>query len=313
MDTGYFHKIFHVSKLILTEGALVERLKTEFNIQLDPHINHAAQIYENPVALEALYRQYIGIAQKHDLPIMLATPSRRVNEETLAISTYNDKDIIADSCEFLKSIRRSYTDYSSKIAIGGLLGCRGDAYSSDEALGKEEAYAFHSTQCEQFKDQHIDYLFAGIMPEINEATGMAMAMANTGLPYFISFMIRKDGCLIDGTPISTAIERIDNLVKPRPLYYMVNCIHPANLLSALEHHLNKNSHSIGRLKGIQANASTLSPEELNNCGVLHQDDFSSMVDKMHILYTAYDFKIFGGCCGTNDEFMDVLSREAGSW
>ena len=35
---------------------------------------------------------------------------------------------------------------------------------------------------------------------------MALAMSETNIPYIISFMLRKDGCLIDGTPIYKAIE-----------------------------------------------------------------------------------------------------------
>jgi len=48
---------------------------------------------------------------------------------------------------------------------------------------------------------------------------MARAMAESNLPYIISFMVRKDGCLLDGTFISNAIEIIDNTVSPQPICY----------------------------------------------------------------------------------------------
>ena len=54
-----FERIFRESKIILTEGALVERLKTEFNLEMDAFLNHAMLIYDNPEALELLYKQYI--------------------------------------------------------------------------------------------------------------------------------------------------------------------------------------------------------------------------------------------------------------
>ncbi|NJO91665.1 MAG: hypothetical protein HC831_23905 [Chloroflexia bacterium] len=59
---------------------------------------------------------------------------------------------------------------------------------------------------------------AGIMPEINEAIGLAKAMAETQLPYVISFMIRKDGRLLDGTLLFEAIEIIDKQVHPAPVF-----------------------------------------------------------------------------------------------
>lgn len=304
-----FEKVFRESDLILTEGAVVERLKSEFDVELDNHINHAGLIYSNPRILELIYRQYIEIGQKHQLPIMVMTPTRKVNFESVTKSKFNGKNIIADSCSFLTGIRNSYANYSQNILIGGLLGCKGDAYSSKDALEMDEAYRFHSIQALQFKSENVDFLFAGIMPEINEAIGMAKAMAETGIPYIISFMIRKDGCLIDGTPTSEAIEIIDHTVSAPPVCYMSNCVHPANLRMALTNDKNLHKPQLNRFKGIQANASILSPEELNNCGVLQCDDFDKMIEEMKSLYLQFNFKILGGCCGTNDKFMDDLAEE----
>ena len=304
-----FEKIFKKSKIILTEGALVERLKAEFNAEIDSHINHAGLIYTKPEILEILYRQYIDIGHKHNLPIMIMTPTRKVNFKSIEKSVFREKNIISDSCSFLNNIRDSYKNYSQSILLGGLLGCKGDAYSSKNALDKEEAYKFHTRQAQCFKKENIDFLFAGIMPEINEATGMAHAMADTGIPYIISFMIRKDGCLIDGTPIYKAIKIIDKHVNPKPICYMTNCVHPTNLRLALSNFKNKNQPQLERFKGIQANASSLCPTELNNCEILHQEDFKTMIDEMQILYKQFNLKIFSGCCGTNNTFLNDLSKK----
>ncbi len=135
------------------------------------------------------------------------------------------------------------------------MGCKGDAYSSKGTLSKKESYEFHSKQTEEFNDENIEFLFAGIMPEINEAIGMAQAMSETEYPYIISFMVRKDGCLIDGTPISEAIKIIDSEAARKPLCYMTNCVHPTNLLKALSCDNNRDRPELNRFKGIQANAS----------------------------------------------------------
>jgi len=303
-----FETCFNGSRYILTEGAIVERLKSEFNVELDKYINHADLIYEQPDKLAKLYRQYIEIAQQYDLPIMLMTPTRRVNFETMKLSKFNDSDLITDACIYLNEIKSQYPDFSNKIFIGGLLGCKGNAYQSEGALDVESAYAFHKVQVDEYKKENVDFLFAGIMPAISEAIGMAQAMAESGIPYIISFMIRKDGCLLDGTSIVDAIKTIDTSVNPQPTCYMSNCIHPLNLKQALENKLNLDSTWLNRFIGIQANSSSLSPEELDNCGVLKQENFEEMVDEICYLIKHFNFKILGGCCGTNDIFIEKLAK-----
>jgi len=92
-----FEKIFRESRVILTEGAVVERLKTEYNLKMDDSINHAGLIYSEPKILEFLYRQYIDIGKKYNLPIMIMTPTRKVNFESINNSNFRNKNILSDS------------------------------------------------------------------------------------------------------------------------------------------------------------------------------------------------------------------------
>lgn len=303
-----FEKLFNSPGFILTEGAIAERLKNEFDVEFCKYVNHAGIIYDCPAILTIIYKQYIEIAQKYNIPIMLMTPTRKVNLETIMHSKFSDRSLISDSCAFLNDLRNEYPSFHNKIFIGGLLGCKGDAYQSDEALRIEESYEFHKIQVNIFKRTKVDFLFAGIMPALSESIGMAQAMAESGIPYLISFMIRKEGCLLDGTSLSDAIKIIDTVVKPQPICYMANCIHPLNLKFALENEINLNSQLLKRFLGVQANASTLSPEELNNCGILQQENFDEMNNEICYLIMKYNFKILGGCCGTNDIFIEKLSE-----
>lgn len=304
-----FKELFCESEIILTEGAIVERLKNEFHVTMDKFVNHASCIYNNAEILMSIYKEYIEIAGNYNLPIMVMTPTRKVNYESLELSIFKNKNVIIDSCNFLHKLRDKYGEAGKKVAVGGLLGCRGDAYNANEALGIEGAYKFHTEQVKFFVEGKPDFLFAGIMPALSEAIGMARAMSESGLPYIISFMVRKNGMLLDGTPISHAIRVIDSETNPNPLCYMANCIHPANLKQALLNESNQNSPYIKRFCGIQANTSALSPEELNNCGVLHKSNFDEMVDEMCVLHKEFGMKILGGCCGTDDLFISKLAEK----
>ena len=65
----------------------------------------------------------------------------------------------------------------------------------------------------------VDLLLAATLPAISEATGLASALAATGKPYMVSFVVRREGTLLDGTPLKDAIVAIDATVNPNPLAY----------------------------------------------------------------------------------------------
>lgn len=311
MDKLSFTDAFRAFPSILTEAAVVERLRHEFQIPLDEHIVHAALIYNDAYrdTLATIYRQYIEAASHHQLPLMLMTPTRRANIENIAASGYRNRDVISDNVDFLSELR---TDALTPVYIGGLAGCRGDAYDSRYHLSVEEAMQFHYPTVRAMAEAGVDYLFAGIMPQLTEAIGMANAMAATGLPYIISFMIRRDGRLMDGTFIHDAIEAIDKEATTRPLCYMANCVHPDVLHQALTHPHNDTLLVHERFQGIQANASALSPEELEGCTDLLSSSPDELADRLMTLLWDFPLKICGGCCGTDvrhlHRFAELLRK-----
>lgn len=306
-----FKKYFEQSNLILMEGALGERLKREFNILPDEIVALASHIYDKNAReiLKKLFNEYIRIAKQYNFPIMISTPTRRANKERVQKSKYS-KNIIYDNVSLLKEIKKEQcvNGTTTNIYIGGLMGCRGDAYKATEYLSEEESIKFHSWQANLFKDAQVDFLYAGIMPVIDEACGMARAMEQTGLPYIISFMIRKDGRLLDGTTIHDAIKIIDFKTTNKPLLYMTNCVHPTVLNMALSHDFNRTDLVRKRFKGIQANTSPLSPEELDNSQDLKTSDAKEFAEEMFKLYKKFNIKVFGGCCGTDNTHMNEMAK-----
>jgi S-methylmethionine-dependent homocysteine/selenocysteine methylase len=288
------------------EGALGERLKREYDIPYDEIVALAGHIYNEKArqALRELFNQYVRISEHYHFPIMITTPTRRANKERVSQSKYN-KSIIYDNVSFLHKIKK---DFLSDVYIGGLMGCKGDAYKANEVLSESEALEFHSWQASLFAEAQVDFLYAGIMPALLEAIGMAKAMENTGLPYIISFMIRDNGKLIDGTTIHEAIAAIDRSTHRKPLCYMTNCVHPTVVFKALSQDYNKTPLVKERFKGIQANTSPLPPEELDNSRDLITTDAYSFATDILKLYENFNLKIFGGCCGTDDSHMNETAR-----
>ena len=262
-----FMEVYNHSNSILMEGALGERLKHEYSFAFDEHLALAPFVYyENKRnAINKLWKQYIRIANENNLPFMATTPTRRVNSDNIKKSNY-DENIIRDNVDNLRSL------LPFSMYLGGLMGCKGDAYKCTAVLSVDESYEFHSWEASLFNDAGVDFLFAGIMPAISEAKGIALAMESTGLPYIISFMIKENGKLIDGTNISDAIFEIDKITHRKPVCYMTNCVHPKVLYKALSKEFNRTDIVKNRFCGIQANTSPLPPEELDGSEELFCSD-----------------------------------------
>ena len=229
--TMNFRDCINQNQFILMEGALGERLKREYGLTFDEHIAMAGLIYEEKgaAALTALWKEYLDIARENGLPFIATTPTRRANSERIP-KVNCPETVIADNVAFLKNIQENC---GIQMYVGGLMGCKGDAYTGEGALDEQEAYDFHRWTVEQFQKAEVDFLYAGIMPTLSEAAGLARAIDESGLPYIISFTIQEDGKLIDGTTIADAIRYIDSVTTNRPVCYMTNCVHPSIVRKAL--------------------------------------------------------------------------------
>lgn len=301
-----FAKCITSSPAILMEGALGERIKREFNLNIDGTVAMAGLVFEENgrMALKSLWQEYIDISRKYQLPFIATTPTRRANQERAEAARY-DKSIISRNVEFLQTIRETN---HIEMYVGGLLGCKGDAYTGEGALSTEEAKAFHSWQINLFSDSKVDFLYAGIMPCLSEAMGMAMAMAETNIPYIISFTIQADGKLIDGHSIDFAIKAIDNSVSNKPIGYMTNCVHPTIAHKALSRPFNQTRTVQSRFIGIQGNTSALSYSELDGASDLKESSPSDFAHDTMKLVMDYNLQIVGGCCGTNGKHMEEIAK-----
>ncbi len=292
---------------ILMEGALGERLKREYEVTFDSKVAMASLIYhkEGRKALSSLWTEYIDIARTYNMPFIATTPTRRANYERVTESVYTEK-IIADNVAFLKAIKEQS---NIEMYAGGLVGCKGDAYTGEEALSEDDAYHFHRWSVNLFAEAGVDFLYAGIMPALPEAAGLARAADLSGLPYIISFTIQADGRLIDGTTIADAIKYIDRITSNKPVCYMTNCVHPNIVYQALSKEFNQNELVKERFIGIQANASPLSYSELDNAKDVYCTEPEQLSMDMLRLKEIGKFKIWGGCCGTNCRHMKSIARK----
>jgi S-methylmethionine-dependent homocysteine/selenocysteine methylase len=118
------------------------------------------------------------------------------------------------------------------VFVAGVIGPSGDAYTPEEALPAREAREYHRLQAETLADTGVDFLYAPTFPSVEEALGVALAMGETGKPCVVSFVLGRDGRVLDGTPLHEAIQRIDAAAPP--LFYSISCVHHSVARRALQ-------------------------------------------------------------------------------
>ena len=297
--------------VILGEGAVIERLRRSAGVNLDEHVMNSALIYndEGRSALEAICCQYLEIGRRYNLPLLLSTPTWRAGRDRITAAGLEGRDLNGDNFRFLAELRDRYGDYANKVAICGLMSCRGDAYKPEEAMTESAASEFHVWQAEALASAGVDFLLAATLPALSEAIGLARAQAATGLPYIISFVARPEGTLLDGTPLREAIATIDATVSPQPLAYMINCTHASIFRNAMLHKGNSSLLVRERVIGLLANTAALSPEELDASTDLIEEAPSDFSRAVSALYSELKMKVLGGCCGTDERHIESLAQE----
>lgn len=303
-----FKKLLAHNDFILAEAALVERLRRSDDIALHPRLVHALHIYDEAgqKILTHIYNEYISVAHKAGIPIVICTPTWRANKERLSEAD-ESRDVNKDSADFLKKLRNEWSSWEENIAIGGMVGCKNDCYTPEQGLSTHDAYEFHSWQLSRLADAGVDFLIAESLPAVPEATGIAQAMAQTGRPYVISFVIRRSGQIFDGNTLQYAFGEIDAACDPAPTGYMINCSYPSFLKAE------EPASVFSRLIGFIANASSLDQTELEGAETLKADDVSDWGSRMIALNRKYGLKILGGCCGTNAQHLQYIVDNITTW
>ncbi len=288
---------------LLTEGSIFERVRRDSTLTFDPDLANAALVYDplGRKVLERVHREYIEIGIQSKLNFIAFTDTWRANPERVERSQYRDRQVNADCANFLCEIRNSYSR-TTQIFVAGQIGCKGDAYNPNEALTADEAYNFHRPQIKELADTDVDFLFAATLPALSEAEGIAHAMSETSLPYILSFVIRPNGTILDGTPISDVIKLIDGKEFRSPIGYYVNCVHPTVFVAALGGKPDK------RVVGLQANTSRKSPEDIDGSEELDSQNPKEFADDLWRAFSLCGLRIGGGCCGTDARHISEFAQ-----
>ena len=289
---------------VLSEASIFERLRRTPGIEFDPEVGIGALVTDSrwQPALWEIHRSYLEIGLEAGLPVLLQTDTWRAHPRCVARSRYSDRDLNAENARMLRDLRHTEAERGGTVIICGLVGPLGDGYGGDIAPSAEVAEMEMRAQVEELETAGVDVLIAGTLPNAEEALGISRALAASTLPYIVGVVVRADGTLLDATPLRDFVERVDHGTPRPPLGYALNCVHPTITDEALA------AQPIGdRAIGLFANASALTPEELDGRDELDASTPEAFAVELIATGQTHGLSILGGCCGTDASHLRAVA------
>jgi S-methylmethionine-dependent homocysteine/selenocysteine methylase len=258
--------------------------------------------------LRRYFRPYAEIAADAGLGLVLETATWRASRDWGSALGYTPDRVAASNraaVELVEEFRRDYATPDAPVVISGCIGPRGDGYAPESLMTAGEAEVYHAHQIGTFAETAADMVSAITMTHTGEAIGIARAAAAHDIPSVISFTVETDGRLPSGEALGDAIRTVDEATGGAPAYYMVNCAHPTHVDSTL-----LAGHGwVHRVRGLRANASTMSHEELDSSETLDIGDMGEFGARNAALHRQLpQISVFGGCCGTDARHIDAVRR-----
>ena len=255
------------------------------------------------ISLRAYFAPYVELARRNSVGLVLDAPTWRASSHWGELLGYA-RDELADFNRRAVSLVTDVRDEADdvRIVVGGCVGPCDDAYSPDEQISADAAFAYHRPQIETFASTEADFVNALTLSYSAEAIGIARAANDVGLPAAISFTVETDGRLPGGESLAEAIERVDDAADVA--YFMVNCAHPTHFADVL----GGEGAWLRRIAGVRANASTKSHAELDASDELDAGDPHELASHYPRLRERLpNLRVAGGCCGTDDRHIAAIA------
>lgn len=256
-------------------------------------------------ALRDYFADYFRIAADARLGLVLETATWRASRDWGSKLGYDDvrlRSLNQRAAEFMLALRAEAA--GGTVVVSGCVGPRGDAYSDLGPASADEALAYHRPQVEVLAGSGVDLVSALTLTNVAEAIGFVRAASERSVPAVVSFTVETDGRLPSGMSLAEAIETVDAETDASAAYFMINCAHPDHFTPTIF----GSEKGLGRIRGVRANASRQSHDELDNSTELDDGDpteFGGLLAALHA--TNRQISVLGGCCGTDARHIAAIA------
>jgi len=305
-------------RLFLSDGGIETTLIFLEGIEL-PHFA-AFDLLRDPsgrAVLHKYYARYAQIARDGKTGFILESPTWRSSPDWGAKLGYTkaDLDVINRAAiKLMLDLRDEYATADAPMVISGCVGPRGDGYDPGQVMTREEAALYHAPQIASMAAAGAEMISAITMTNVPEAVGIAKAAREVSLPSVISFTVETDGKLPTGQSLGQAIMEVDAAMGPSgangaPAYYMINCAHPTHFADMLDAAERAGESWVRRVRGLRANASRRSHQELNEAPDLDAGNPVELGREYAEMRRRHpQINVLGGCCGTDHRHVECIGR-----
>lgn len=263
---------------------------------------------DGTAALRRYYEPYAELARDRGTGIVLDTPTWRGGPRWAADLGYSEErfaELNRLGVGLVEEIRERYETDATPVVINGAIGPQDDGYNPSQIMSAEEAREYHSARVRTFADTAADMVSAITMTYVDEAIGITKAAQDAGIPVVISFTVETDGRLPSGDSLGDAITAVDEATARGPAYFMINCAHPTHFDDVV----GEAGEWRERIRGVRANASTMSHEELDEAEELDAGDPADLGARYDALRNDLpNLTVVGGCCGTDHRHVRAIAE-----
>ena len=307
-----------MSRLPQLDGSL---FLTDGGIETDLIFNRGAELPEfasfvlhEDASGESLMREYFvdyfRVGGEAGLGLVLETATWRASRDWGVKLGYDAAQLRAvneRAVEFMVALCAA--EAQGPVVLSGCVGPRGDAYSDLGPASADEAFDYHTPQVEVLAGSGVDLVTALTLTNVAEAIGFVRAASEQSVPAVVSFTVETDGRLPSGMGLADAIAVVDAETDGSAEYFMINCAHPDHFAPVLA----SGATTLGRVRGIRANASRLSHAELDEASVLDDGDPTEFGEQLAALRAAdAQVGVLGGCCGTDVRHIAAIAAAHGA-
>ncbi|MDG2990903.1 homocysteine S-methyltransferase family protein [Candidatus Synechococcus calcipolaris G9] len=259
--------------------------------------------------LNGYYRKYLEIAQQVQANFILDSVTWRANSDWGSRLGYDSEALAEINCAaiaHIETLRHEYESDHTQIVLSGCIGPRGDGYAIESTMDATEAEAYHWPQIHTVAGTAADMVCAFTINYPEEAIGIVRAAQRAQIPISISFTLETDGHLPNGQSLPSAVQQVDAATAEYASYFMINCAHPTHF----EKSLMGGEPELGRIRGVRANSSRKSHQELNDSTELDSGNPTELGQYyIAIKQQLQQLNIMGGCCGTDHRHIAQIAKE----
>lgn len=257
--------------------------------------------------LRRYFAEHAQIARRVGAGFVAESPTWRASGDwgdKLGYDRRRLADINQAAIHLLADLRRQLSLAPQDFIISGCVGPRGDGYQPASQMSPAEAEGYHAEQIAALADTPADVVSALTLTDAAEAIGITRAAQHVGVPVVISFTVETNGRLPSGDSLLEAIATVDAATGYGPVYYMVNCAHPSHLPGFDDW----DAGTLGRLRGLRANASRRSHAELDASDALDAGDPHQLAfEYAELIARLPQLTVLGGCCGTDARHIQAIA------